>query len=502
MKLKAKDIDVATGGVPVVILNQDDATKLDIHHLDRLHVTKNGKSTVAVVDIAESEKTVKKGEIGLMEEVIDALGAKGKDIIKIKIARKPESVFYIKQKLDGKTLNYKQIHEIIDDISNNRLTDIELTTFVTSYYVHPTNMKEIADITKAMIETGDKMTFPKDKKIVDMHSIGGVPNNRTTMIVVPILTAAGYTFPKTSSRAITSPAGTADTMEVLCNVSFRFKTLKTLLKKAKGFIVWGGSVNLAPADDKIIQVERPLSIDSEAQMLASIMSKKASVGATHLIMEIPVGRETKVKTMAKAEKLKKMFISLGRKIGMKVKVLICQGNEPVGNGIGPILEVKDVLWILKNDEKGPVDLRNKSLMIAGDLIDFVSGGKTGRKKAKEILESGKAYEAFMKIVKAQGGKEVNPSDLHAGKYHYTVLATKKGYLRGYENEGIAKIARLSGAPRDKSAGILLYVKAKDKVKNRQPLFTIYSNSKTKLKYAVDALNNTKTFDIRSKKNHS
>jgi len=496
MKLKVKDVDIATGGVRIIILNSIDAQKLDLHHMDRVMIRKNNRKIVAVVDIAESEKVVSKGRIGLMEEVLDDLNAKEGDLVDIKLAKKPESVYYIKEKLDGKRLEYKQIKEIIEDITLNKLTDIELTTFVTSYYIHKSEMQEIADLTRAMIETGEKLDFDGKRVIVDLHSIGGVPNNRTTMIVVPILVAAGYVFPKTSSRAITSPAGTADTMEVLCSVKHTIPKLKRIIKQVGGFIVWGGSVNLAPADDRIIQVERPLNIDSEAQMMASIMAKKASVGSTHLLLEIPVGRETKVKRMSRAEHLKKRFKALGRKIGMKVKTVICNGNEPVGNGIGPVLEARDVLWILKGDKRGPSDLRNKSLMMAGDLLKFVGATTKGRKKAKEILESGKAYETFIKIVRAQGGKEINPDDLKQGKFSYDVKSEKDGHISGFDNLGIARIARIAGAPRDKEAGMYLYKHAGDKVKKGEVILTIYSDNKVKLSYAKEALKKTKVYILR------
>ncbi|HDD70731.1 MAG TPA: AMP phosphorylase [Candidatus Woesearchaeota archaeon] len=501
MKLKVKDVDIATGGVRIIILNSADAQKLDLHHMDRVMVRKSNRKITAVVDIAESEKAVPKGRIGLMEEVLDDVNAKEGDIVDIKLAKKPESVSYIKKKLDGKRLNYNQIKEIIKDITLNNLTDIELTTFVTSYYIRKSDMQEVADLTRAMIETGEKLNFDKGKIIVDLHSIGGVPNNRTTMIVVPILVAAGYKFPKTSSRAITSPAGTADTMEVLCSVKHSVQKLKRIIKKVGGFIVWGGSVNLAPADDRIIQVERPLSIDSEAQMMASIMAKKASVGSTHLLLEIPVGRETKIKRKSRAEHLKKRFRSLGRKMGIKVKTIICNGNEPVGNGIGPVLEARDVLWILKGDKRGPSDLKNKSLMMAGNLLNFVGATTRGRKMAKEILESGKAYEAFIRIVKAQGGKEIDPDSLKAGRFSYDVCSERDGYISGFDNQGIARVARIAGAPRDKKAGIYLYKHAGDKVKKGDKIFTIYTENKIKLSYAKEAMKKTKTYILRSRKTH-
>jgi putative thymidine phosphorylase len=499
MKLKVKDLDIATGGVRIAVLNYLDAEELDIHHLDRIKIKKGKKFCIAVVDISESEKFFKKGNIGLMEEVLADLKAVDGDDVEIRLEKKPKSVIYIKEKLEGKKLDYDKIYSIVNDISLNRLTDIEMTTFVTSYYVHKSNMEEIADLTNAMIKTGQKLDFGK-KIVVDLHSVGGVPNNRTTMIVVPIIVAAGYAFPKTSSRSITSPAGTADTMEVLCDVKISVPRLKKIMKKVGGFLIWGGSVNLAPADDKIIQIERPLNLDSPVQMAASIMAKKVSVGSTHLLLEIPVGRETKIKKMSQAMKLKKIFKTLGKRLGIKVRTVITNGNEPVGNGIGPILEVKDVLYILKNDARGPSDLKNKSLLLAGDILEFIGVGKKSRQMAKEILESGLAYKSFMDIVKAQGGKEVDPDELKPGKFSYDFLSERDGYLSGYDNIHLARVARFAGAPRDKSAGVFLYKKAGNRVKKKEKILTIYSNNKVKLEHAVDLIKEGKTVILRSSRN--
>jgi len=290
MKLIVKDMDIATGGVHVVILNQNDAALLDLHHMDRLLVKKGSKSTTAVLDIAESEKAVPQGKIGLFEEVLASLHAKQNDRVTISLEKKPESVGLIRKKMDGHELNYDEMLQIVQDITNDKLTYIELTSFVTASYTRGMSLNEVAHLTKAMMRTGSMLKLEKHPScpIVDLHSIGGVPGNRTTMIVVPIVAAAGLFFPKTSSRAITSPSGTADTMEVLCDVTIPLPKLKKILMRVGGFIVWGGAINLAPADDKIIRVEYPLEIDAEGQMLASIMAKKASVSATHVLIEIPV----------------------------------------------------------------------------------------------------------------------------------------------------------------------------------------------------------------------
>ncbi|MEM2916193.1 MAG: AMP phosphorylase [Candidatus Woesearchaeota archaeon] len=488
MKLKVKDMDIATGDVQVAILNEKDASMLDLHHNDRIFIRKGLRKTIAVLDIAESEKAVPPGSIGCFEEVLDALYAKDGDIVKIALARKPKSINYIKKKLDGKELSYNEIYEIINDINKNRLTDVELASYVTANYTTGMSDSEIISLTKAMALTGSQLKIRK-KPVFDLHCIGGVPGNRTTLVVVPILIAAGLTVPKTSSRAITSPAGTADTMEVLCPVSLPVSRLYKILDEVGGFIIWGGSVNLAPADDRIIKVEHPLSIDAEGQMLASIMAKKASVSATHLLIDIPVGRGAKVEDRKQAVHLQGHFERLGRELGISVCIMITQGSEPIGNGIGPVLEARDCLWVLKNDSRAPQDLRRKSLEMAAIALEFAGTAKKGEgmQLATEILNSGKAYQKFMEIVRAQGGKDIDPESLKPCPLQYTYLAPKTGTISVIDNISISRIARMAGAPRDKDSGILLHHHCGDHVSKGDPIMTIYSHSREKLSYATDLL---------------
>ncbi|MBD3304403.1 AMP phosphorylase [Candidatus Woesearchaeota archaeon] len=499
MKLTVKDMDIATGGVRVVLLNEKDAEKLDLHHNDRVEVRKGKRKTTAVLDIAESSKAVKLGAIGLFEEVLDDLNVKHNDKVEISTGKKPVSVAYIKKKLDGVELNYPETLKIVEDIVNDNLTNIELTSYIAANYVHGMSLKEIIDSTKAMTITGSQIKL-KDKLIADVHGIGGVPGNRTTPIVVSILAAAGLKVPKTSSRAITSPSGTADTMDLFCNVGVSIPKLKKILNKAGGFLAWGGAeeINLAPADDKIIQIEHPLEIDAEGQMIASIMAKKASVSATHLLLEISIGKNAKVPTKKEAERLKWYFSKVGKSIGMKITYFIDDGSQPVGNGIGPALEARDVVWLLTNHEKAPKDLCRKSLEMAAQMLEFTgkAGKKQGIKTATEILESGKAYQKFVEIITAQDGKELKPEQIPLGKHTYTVKAPKTGKIKHVDNKITTKIGRMAGAPRDHGSGVYLHVHKRAKVKKGDPLFTIYSQNKEELGYAKEGAKKFKLMEIK------
>lgn len=473
MKFRVKDLDIATGGILVAVLNYKDAEELDLHSGDRILVKYKNKTATCLLDISESNHAVPEGKIGLMEEVLDKLHVKKNSIVDVSFTGKPESVRHIRDKLLGKTLSRKELLHIMDDVTHDRLTAVEKTYFVAGGFVRGFTPKEIVSMTKAMVETGDQLKF---KGItLDKHCIGGVPGNRTTMVVIPIIAAAGFTIPKTSSRAITSPSGTADTMECMAKVELREGKIKDVIKKAKACIVHGGSMNLAPADDKIIHVEHPLSIDAEGQLIASVMAKKYSVSANHVLIDIPMGPQVKAKNRKQANHLKRMFEHVGKKLGMNVKVIITNGTQPIGNGIGPLLEARDVMAVLRNDEDAPKDLRKKALCMAALLLKM-AGVRKSKRVAKDILESGKALVKMNEMIKLQG-KVKEPK---LGEYTYVVRSRNKGRVKSIDNEVIAKIARVAGAPKDKGAGLYLEKHVKDKVKSGDVLYTVYAESKFKL----------------------
>lgn len=494
MKLRVKDIDIASGGPLIAVINYKDAAILDLHVMDRIKIKKGTKIETVVVDIAQSNKVVQQGRIGAFEEVISSLKLKNNDKVEIAIARKPLSIDYIKKKLDGRILTKKEIDQIIWDIVHNKLSAVELTYFVAACYTNVMSTEETIMLTKAMVNHGDILRLNK-YPVIDKHSIGGIPGNRTTMVIVPIIAAAGYFIPKTSSRSITSPAGTADTMEVLAKVDFPINKMKEIVLKTNGCIVWGGSLNLAPADDKIIAVERPLEIDAESQLLASIMAKKHSVSSTHILIDIPIGNNAKVKNIVGALKLKKEFEKISKRLNKHVKVFITDGKQPIGNGIGPALEARDILWLLKRESRRPFDLEKKCLIMCAHIFKMI-GLKDGHNKALDILNSGKAYQKMIEIIESQGGKEIEPEDIKIGKYSYDFLSTKSGVVADIDNVFISRIARIAGAPHDKGAGIYLYKHLEDKVKKDEKLFTIYAESNHKLEYAKDVAKSARLFTVK------
>ncbi|MFC2154276.1 AMP phosphorylase [Candidatus Altiarchaeota archaeon] len=480
MKRRAKIISVETGKL-IAVLTEEDMKELGIHVSDRVKISAGDIVTTAITD--STTTFVSEGEIALFEDLKQALNVNEGDEVDIKVTKHPQSVKFIRKKLDGLKLDEHEIREIIQDIVDNNLSDIELSAYITASYINGFDMDETTNLTKSMVETGQQIDFGSG--VLDKHCIGGVAGNRTTMLLVPIVAAAGMTIPKTSSRAITSPAGTADTMEVLAGVDFTTEELKKIVKDTNACIVWGGAVNLAPADDRIIKVEYPLSIDPEGQVLASVMAKKKSVGSDYVVIDIPVGDGAKIDNMHEANTLAHKFIQLGKRLDMSVECLITDGNSPIGHGIGPALEAKDVLLALEN--RGPTDLINKSLDLTGVLFELAHEASKGegRKMAESILQSGKALEKMREIIEAQGGNpDIKPDEISVGEHTHVINSSIRGTVRHINNRALSKVARAAGAPKDLGAGVYLHVGVGDEVEKGQPLFTIYAQNKNKIVEAI------------------
>ncbi len=476
MRLKIKFLNLGAGR-PVAFLHQNTAGTMNIHVGDRIEISSEGTKTLAVVDIVQG--LVKESEIAFSNEILDYIKLKS-EFVYVNPALSPLSTSFIFKKLKTEELTKKEISAIVTDIVNNSLTEAEIAYFVSAVYRNGMSFKEICYLTEAMSDTGKKIKW-NSNKIADKHSVGGIPGNRTTPIVVSICASAGIVMPKTSSRAITSAAGTADVIETLAKVDLSLKELKSVVKKTNACLAWGGSLGLAPADDKLIRVERLLNIDPEAQLIASIISKKLSAGSKYVLIDIPYGEGAKV-SYAEAKKLKQKFIKIGKHFGLKIKIVLTLGDQPIGNGIGPVLEMNDVLCVLKR-ETSPKDLENKSLFLASQILEMMGKAKKGKgiKLASQILESGKALEKFNEIINAQG--RFNYA-IGFAKHSCDIKAFKSGEIKKINNLLINNASRILGCPVDKSSGIYLYYHKRDIVKKGRPLLKLYSESRKKLEETI------------------
>lgn len=484
--LKYKHLGIYTQNENVVYMREDCHVCISegFEALTRIRISNATTSIVASLNVLNSDILLPH-EIGLSDAAAKKMNVSPNDTLYVSHLEPIESLSYVRAKIYNQKLEYNAYKEIITDIVENNYSNIHLSAFITACAGDRMDIDEISHLTKAMIATGKQLQWNKEI-VVDKHCIGGLPGNRTTPLVVAIVAAYGLTMPKTSSRAITSPAGTADTMEVLTNVTLSLEEIKTVVEKEGGCFVWGGTAQLSPADDLLIKIEKALDIDSEGQLIASVLSKKAAAGSTHVVIDIPVGETAKVRSTEMAQKLQNHMETVGKAVGLNVKVVITDGTQPVGRGIGPALEAIDILKVLKNEADAPNDLTERALLLAGELLELSGKVKpgTGNQIARQVLESGKAYKKFVAICKAQGrfSKPV------FAPYKIEIKAEKAGVLERIDNRKIAKLAKLSGAPQSQSAGILLNISLGKEVEENQLLYTIYAESKGELNYAMEYKN--------------
>jgi len=439
-----------------------------------------GRTLLASIDIADDPALVGDHEVGLPEPAFRRLGAPEGASLVLSPARPPDSFEHVRRKAAGELLDDRAVRAIVRDLAAHRYADIEVAAFLLSC-ASALSPEELLSLTRAMIDCGGRLSWPR-RPIVDKHCVGGIPGNRTSLAVAPIVAAHGLTIPKTSSRAITSPAGTADTMELLARVDLNADEMRAAVERAGGCIVWGGHVNLAPADDVLISVERPLGIDTPEQMVASILSKKAAAGSTHLVIDLPVGPTAKVRSAAEAARLRKLFQSVGRGVGLRVEIETSDGRQPVGRGIGPELEVRDVLAVLEGRPDAPLSLRERCLDLAGRVLEFdpaLPGGK-GRERALELLESGAARKALDRIIEAQGP---SPLTRRLGNLVDEVRAPRAGTVTAIDCLRIARVARMAGAPQDPGAGVEMLKKIGEPVSSGEPLYRIYASEEADFRFA-------------------
>ncbi|HMA25404.1 MAG TPA: thymidine phosphorylase family protein, partial [Gemmatimonadaceae bacterium] len=445
----------------------------------RVKVSYNGRSIIATLNVT-TESLLARDEASLSEAAWTLLGAKNGDLVRLSHSPPVESLSQVRAKVYGEKLSAAGIESIVRDIVAGRYSDIDLAAFVTVFAGAKVDSEETTALTRAMIDTGERLYWGRSP-VVDKHCVGGLPGNRTSMVVVPIVAACGLTMPKTSSRAITSPAGTADAMETIAPVDLDLAHMRRVVEHEGACVVWGGRVRLAPADDVIISVERPLDFDSGTQLVASVLSKKAAAGSTHVVIDIPIGPTAKVRSTAAADVLESMLVTVGTAIGLSVRVVRTDGTQPVGRGIGPALEARDVLAVLRRCADAPADLLDRSLFLAGEVLE--TGGATaagaGRARAQDALESGAALRKFEAICAAQGGMR-EPA---VASLSHVVRATRHGRISGIDNRRLARLAKLAGAPRAASAGVELHARLGTTVQRDEPLMTIHAETPGEMDYA-------------------
>lgn len=451
------------------------------HSRVQIHV--GDRSVIAQLFVVDGD-LVASGAVGLSEAAWSGLAPASGELARFSHPPALASMSAVRRKIYGATLSDSEIDAIVADISARRFSNVELAAFVAASGGERMNQNEIAALTRAMVRTGRRLEWPAPV-VVDKHCVGGLPGNRTTPIVVAIVAANGLLIPKTSSRAITSPAGTADTMETLAPVDLSLDQLRRVVEREGGCIVWGGAVALSPADDVLIRIERALDIDSEGQLIASVLSKKAAAGSTHVVIDIPVGPTAKVRSRRAADQLAGGLDAAARAVDLQLAVLISDGTQPVGRGIGPALEAQDVVKVLRATSDAPQDLRERAVSIAGAVLEMAGRATLGEGAvlAQATLGNGSAWRKFVAICEAQGGLREPPT----AEIQEPILAHRRGRITSVDCRRLARAAKLAGAPAAPAAGIELHVRVGDQVEKDQPLFTLHAQTRGELHYALDYL---------------
>lgn len=446
----------------------------------RIQVEAGGRSVVATLGLIKSS-LLAPGEASLSENAWNRLAVKDGDEITVAHAAPLDSLSFVRAKVYGHRLEKEAWRRIVDDIARGRYTDVHLSAFITACAGQPFDPQEVIGLTQAMVDVGERLDWG-NRPVADKHCVGGLPGNRTTPIVVAIAASCGLTIPKTSSRAITSPAGTADAMETLAPVDLDVASMRRVVEREGGCVVWGGAVTLSPVDDILIRVERSLDLDSEGQLVASVLSKKVAAGATHLLLDIPVGATAKVRSEQDADRLSHSLTTVAAAFGIQARALRTDGRQPVGRGIGPALEACDILSVLQNDPGAPQDLRQRAVVLAGSLLELLGVAPTGKgvEIAEQSVRDGRAWQKLQAICRAQGGLRTPPRAAHT----HPVLASRAGRIADIDNRVIARTAKLAGAPTAKAAGLELHVRLDQDVEKGQPLYTVHAEAKGELAYAL------------------
>jgi len=483
--LRLRHVPIDTNREPVAYLPRHSSVcrPEDFQALAKIELRGGGTPILATLNIVDHDDMLARDEVGVSDQAFALLRLPEGTPIEIEQAPPPASLDAVHAKIRGAELSQGAIETIVADIAAMRYSRMEIAAFLVACAGF-LSTGEVLNLTRAMANVGASLHWPGDI-VVDKHCIGGVPGNRTSMIVVPIVAAHGLAIPKTSSRAITSPAGTADTMEVLARVDLDASEMREVVAAEGGCLIWGGHVNLSPADDILISVERPLNLDPPGQLVASILSKKLAAGVTRLVLDLPVGPSAKVRDKAGALQLRKLFEYVADQIGLAIDVGITDGTQPIGRGIGPALEARDVMQVLNGEASAPADLRERSLQLAARVLELDPAlrGGSGLARARDLLESGAARRKMGRILAAQGRP---PTGAVLGGLTHAIPAVADGRVSAIDCYRIARLARAAGAPFDKGAGIDLLKKVGEPVERGEPLYRLHSCLDANFRLAVAA----------------
>lgn len=482
--LRAKRLRLHTQHQAVVIMRTDChvCRSEGLAARSQVLVSSNGREVQATLFQIEGDDLLAIDQIALTETAWQILRMDEDAMVTVTHSPTLESLASVRSRIYGNRLDASALGSIIKDVSARRYSDVHLAAFLTASAALPLDEQETVDLTGAMVEVGERLHWGSPI-VVDKHCIGGLPGNRTTPIVVAIVAAHGLVIPKTSSRAITSPAGTADAMETLAPVDLDISKLRRVVEAEGGCIAWGGAMLLSPTDDIFVRIERELDVDTEGQLVASVLSKKIATGSTHVVIDIPVGPTAKVRSEGSARHLAERISAVASRFGLSATCLLTDGSQPVGRGIGPALEALDVLAVLRGDPAAPDDLRRRAAALAGAALEIgnkVDKGE-GAAVALATLADGRAWKKFQSICEAQGGLRTPPKARHV----HPLITQSAGRIVHINNRKLSRLAKLAGAPDAKAAGLYMNVSLGEEIDKGHEMLNIHAETSGELAYALE-----------------
>jgi pyrimidine-nucleoside phosphorylase len=394
----------------------------------------------------------------------------------------------LRQKRDGQELSAEQWKQFIQDYTSSKIADYQMSALLMAGFINGLSSKETAALTDAMLYSGDVLDFG-DTPTIDKHSTGGV-GDKTSFILAPLASACGVHVPMMAGRGLGHTGGTIDKIESIkgFKVDLPLDEFKKQVIEEKLCLI-GQTSQIAPADKKIYALrDVTATVESIPFITASIMSKKLAEGASGIVMDVKTGNGAFMAKKSDAKALAKSLIKTAKRFDKKMLAFITDMSQPLGTHIGNSLEMIESIETLKN--KGPKDLTQLSLKLAGAMIFLAGKAKTkesGTKKAKKVLESGAALEEFRKLIKLQGGDVAvidDYSKFPLATHKTIVKASKTGQVHSFKTRAIGlHCVELGGGRKissdsiDHAVGLVVHKKIGDKVKEGENLVTIYHHKK-------------------------
>lgn len=399
----------------------------------------------------------------------------------------------IKKKRDGQELSTEEIYYVVENYTKGNIPDYQMAALLMAIYFNKMNERETLDLTKAMIDSGEKVDISYIDGIkVDKHSTGGV-GDTITLILGPMIAATGVPFVKMSGRGLGHTGGTLDKLESIDNFKVNLSREEfTRIVNQTNIVICSQTSNIAPADKKMYSLrDVTATVDNISLIASSIMSKKLAIGSDAILLDVKVGKGAFMKDLDSAVELSNEMVRIGTNYGRETVAVLTNMDEPLGNAIGNSLEVKEAIDVLKGN--GPKDLYDLSIELGSILLLMakkVKNRNEGKEVLEEVIRTNKAYEKLIQLVKYQGGNVEqikNPDLLPKAKYVIEVKSSKEGYIKSIDAEKIGLCALKLGAGRetmdyeiDLTAGIVLNKKVNDKINKDEILAYIHTNDLSKV----------------------